>query len=276
MLMIKESVEIAVRASLEEDIGSGDITAELLPTNQMVRATIITNEVGVFCGTAWAEAVYQLLDSNIKIHWHAKDGDKIQPKQLLAELSGNSRSLITGERCALNWLQTLSGTASKVALYAEKLAGTNTRLLDTRKTIPGLRYAQKYAVKCGGGHNHRMGLYDAYLIKENHIISCGSIKAAMQRARDLHADKPIEIEVENLDELQQALAEGATLILLDNFAITDIKKAVAINHGRAKLEVSGGVNLNNIRDIAETGVDFVSVGAITKHVRAIDLSMRFV
>jgi nicotinate-nucleotide pyrophosphorylase (carboxylating) len=215
------------------------------------------------------------LDPNIKIHWHVKDGDKIQPKQLLAELTGNSRHLITGERCALNWLQTLSGTASKVALYTEKLIDTNTRLLDTRKTIPGLRYAQKYAVKCGGGHNHRMGLYDAYLIKENHIISCGSIKAAMQRARELHSDKPIEIEVENLDELQQALAENATMIMLDNFATDDIKKAVELNKGRAKLEVSGGVNLNNIREIAETGVDFLSVGAITKHVRAIDLSMRF-
>lgn len=276
MLMTIKSIDIAVRASLEEDIGSGDMTAELLPIDQIINARMMTNEAAIFCGTAWAEAVYRLLDPSIKIHWHVNDGDTIKPQQCLAELTGNSRHLITGERCALNWLQTLSGTATKVARYAEKLAGTKTRLLDTRKTIPGLRYAQKYAVKCGGGHNHRMGLYDAYLIKENHIISCGSIKAAIQRARELHGDKPIEIEVENLDELQQALAEKPTMIMLDNFQIDDIKKAVEINQGRAKLEVSGGVNLNTIRDIAETGVDFVSVGAMTKHVRAIDLSMRFV
>lgn len=273
--MIKE-VDQAVRTSLQEDIGSGDITAELLPSTHMTTAQIITREPGVFCGSAWAEAVYRFIDPEVKIDWRVKDGDKIRPQQLLAEIIGNSRSLVTGERCALNWLQTLSGTATKVALYAEKLAGMKTQLLDTRKTIPGLRYAQKYAVTCGGGHNHRMGLYDAFLIKENHIISCGSIKAALQRARELHANKLIEIEVENLDELQQALNESAPLILLDNFSLAAMQEAVILTQGRAKLEVSGGVNLNNIQEIAQTGVDFVSVGAITKHVRAIDLSMRLV
>lgn len=274
--MNTKAIEIAVRASLVEDIGSGDITAELLPETQIATAQIITRESAIFCGMAWAEAVYQQLDSTIKIDWQVKEGEKIEPNQRLAELTGNSRYLVTGERCVLNWLQTLSGTATKVALYAEKLIGTKTRLLDTRKTIPGLRYAQKYAVTCGGGYNHRMGLYDAYLIKENHIVSCGSIKAAIQQAHQLHGDKPVEIEVENLDELQQALEENVSIIMLDNFSLADMKKAVDINSGRAKLEVSGGVNLNNIHKIAETGVDFISVGAITKHVRAIDLSMRFI
>lgn len=272
--MNTKAIQEAVLISLKEDIGSGDITAELLPENQIVTATIITRESAIFCGTAWAEAVYQQLDPTIKIKWLLKDGDAIHPNQCLTEITGSSRSIITGERCALNWLQTLSGTATKVSRYAEKLKGTKTRLLDTRKTIPGLRYAQKYAVTCGGGYNHRMGLYDAFLIKENHIISCGSIVAAIQQAKKNHPNKPIEIEVENLSELEMALTESIDIVMLDNFSLEDIKKAVAINQGRTKLEVSGGVDINNIQTLAQTGIDFISVGALTKHIRAIDLSLR--
>ena len=267
-------IQNTVRWSLTEDIGSGDITAELIPENYLAKASIISREDAIICGIPWVEAVYQYVDPAVKIHWRVKDGETISGGQTLVELVGKARSLVTGERVTLNWLQTLSGTATEVRRYVEKLKGTTTQLLDTRKTLPGLRYAQKYAVLCGGGSNHRMGLYDAYLIKENHIISCGSITQAIQKARNHHPDKPLEVEVENINELNEALNANADIILLDNFDINEIKKAVVINQGQAELEISGNINLENIREIAETGVNFISVGALTKHVHAIDLSMR--
>lgn len=267
-------IQNTARWSLAEDVGSGDITAELIPENYLAKASIISREDAIICGIPWVEAVYKYVDPDLKIHWKVKDGEAISSGQTLAELVGKARALVTGERAILNWLQTLSGTATEVKRYVEKLKGTTTQLLDTRKTLPGLRYAQKYAVLCGGGSNHRMGLYDAYLIKENHIISCGSITKAIQKARNHHPDKPLEVEVENINEFNEALNANAGIILLDNFDINEIKKAVVINQGRAELEISGNINLENIREIAETGVNFISVGALTKHIQAIDLSMR--
>lgn len=267
-------IQNIARWSLTEDIGSGDITAELIPESYLAKAFIISCEDAIICGIPWVEAVYQYVDPDVEIYWRVQDGETISAGQTLGELVGKARSLVTGEREMLNWLQTLSGTATEVRRYVEKLKGTNTQLLDTRKTLPGLRYAQKYAVLCGGGSNHRMGLYDAYLIKENHIISCGSITKAVQKARSYHPDKLLEVEVENINELNEALNVNADVILLDNFDINEIKKAIVINQGRAELEISGNINLENIREIAETGVNFISVGALTKHIYAIDLSMR--
>lgn len=263
-----------VSASLREDVGAGDITAALLPVSAMAQAHIKVNEFAVICGIAWVDEVFRQIDSNTILHWHFADGDRIQAGEIVVEISGLTRSLVTAERSALNWLQTLSGTATTVAHYVTQLQDTACRLLDTRKTIPGLRYAQKYAVRVGGGNNHRMGLYDAYLIKENHIMSCGSITAAIRRARELHPDKKIEVEVENMIELQEAINRRADIIMLDNFNLMQIREAVAINRGQSKLEVSGNMNLNNVRQIAQTGVDFISVGALTKHIHAIDFSMR--
>ncbi|ACJ21064.1 carboxylating nicotinate-nucleotide diphosphorylase [Coxiella burnetii] len=272
--MNKKAIRTAVHAALVEDIGSGDITAELISAETVARASIISCENAIICGIPWVDEVYQAVDSSVKIQWKVKDGDFVSSNQALALLTGKARSLVTGERTALNWLQTLSGTATTVSRYVEKLKGTPAHLLDTRKTLPGLRYAQKYAVRCGGGKNHRMGLYDAFLIKENHILSCGSLTQAIQKARASHPEKTLEIEVENLNELQEALAAKADIILLDNFDIDTIKKAVKINNSQAKLEISGNVNLETIHEIAKTGVDYISVGALTKHLRAIDLSMR--
>lgn len=271
-----EKITAAVATSLAEDIGTGDITAELIPEGVVASAEIITREPAVICGTLWVEEVYRQVDNTVKIHWKVSDGDRVKTNQSLVTLSGSARSLLTGERCAINWLQTLSGTATRVDQYVKQLAGTHAQLLDTRKTVPGLRYAQKYAVRCGGGKNHRMGLYDAYLIKENHIASCGSIQKAVDHARMNHPDKPIEVEVENIKELQQAIVAGAHIIMLDNFDLPSMHEAVQLNGGRAKLEVSGGVNLDTLRQIAETGVDYISVGALTKNVQAIDLSMRLI
>ncbi|WP_423062862.1 carboxylating nicotinate-nucleotide diphosphorylase [Candidiatus Paracoxiella cheracis] len=271
-----EKIAVAVAASLAEDIGTGDITAELIPEGIVVSAEIITRESAVICGTLWVEEVYRQVDETVKIDWKINDGDHVKTNQSLVTLSGSARSLLTGERCAINWLQTLSGTATKVNQYVKQLAGTHAQLLDTRKTIPGLRYAQKYAVRCGGGKNHRLGLYDAYLIKENHIASCGSIQKAVDQARMNHPDKPIEVEVENIKELQQAIDADAHIIMLDNFDLPSMHEAVRLNGGRAKLEVSGGVDLDTLRQIAETGVDYISVGALTKNVQAIDLSMRLI
>jgi len=236
---------------------------------------VITRESAVVCGIPYFNEVYQKIDDAVQIQWQVNEGDIIEPNQCLATLGGAARSLVTGERCALNWLQLLSGTATQVSTCVKALAGTTTQLLDTRKTIPGLRYAQKYAVKVGGGCNHRMGLYDAYLIKENHIVSCGSIKKAIERARKLFSDKPVEVEVENLVELEEALTAGADIIMLDNFDLDQMKQAVKVVNGRAKLEVSGNVELDGLRRIADTGVDYISMGALTKNVRAVDLSMRF-
>ena len=270
----------AVADALREDLGgeidaSRDITANLIAANSHSTATIITREYGVFCGQLWANEVFTQLGGEVMIDWHVADGDIVKPNQVLCTLSGPSRVLLTGERNAMNFIQTLSGCATLTAEYVNQLQGTNTRLLDTRKTIPGLRSALKYAVSCGGGFNHRIGVFDAYLIKENHIMACGGIEKAIATAKQLNPGKPVEIETESLAELEQAIIAGADIIMLDNFSLEMMREAVRINAGRAALENSGDITLNNIRECALTGVDYISVGALTKHVRAMDLSMRF-
>lgn len=279
--MLQHDIERAVRDALEEDLGGvvdahADITAQLIPADQPGVASVITREAGVFCGRAWVDEVFRQLGGEVSIEWHVDDGSVLQPNQPLFHLRGPAHLLLTGERTALNFVQSLSGVASLTARYVAELAGTQCRLLDTRKTVPGLRTALKYAVTCGGGTNHRMGLFDAYLIKENHIMACGSIAAAIARARELNPGRRVEVEVENLDELREALAAGSDIIMLDNFEPPMMVEAVAINAGQAKLEVSGNVTLATLRRYAQTGVDFISVGALTKHVHALDLSMRFV
>lgn len=260
--------------ALAEDVGSGDLTAALLPEIEW-RAAVVTREPGVLCGAPWFDAVYARLPGPTRIIWEARDGDRLRPGQRLCHLHGPARSLVTGERTALNFLQLLSGTATEARRYAEAVAGLPTMVLDTRKTVPGLRHAQKYAVRCGGCRNHRRGLFDAILIKENHILAAGSITAAVAAARRHHPHTPLEVEVENLAELEEALHGGADTIMLDDFAPEDLRAAVARAAGRARLEVSGNISLERLRTIAETGVDCVSVGAVTKHVRALDLSLRF-
>ena len=268
-------IESQVRAALAEDVGAGDLTAALLPADQRARAELITREEAILCGCAWFEAVFRQLDPDCRLTWEAVDGDRIQPGQRLCVLEGTSRALLTGERTAMNVLQTLSGTATRARRYADVVAGLPVRLLDTRKTLPGLRLQQKYAVLCGGCHNHRIGLFDAILIKENHILAAGSIRAALAAAQDLKAGVTIEIEVESIAELEEALSAGARMVLLDNFSLDDLRRAVELTAGRALLEASGGVTLETLRAIAETGVDRISVGALTKDVTAVDLSMRF-
>ncbi|TDR43167.1 nicotinate-nucleotide pyrophosphorylase [carboxylating] [Tahibacter aquaticus] len=263
-----------VRRALAEDLGSGDATAELLPADAVASAYVISREAAVLCGQAWFEACFHELAADIAITWYAADGDWLQPNQRFVEMRGNARALVSAERCALNFVQTLSGTATVTAAHAAALAGTRTRVLDTRKTLPGLRLAQKYAVRCGGGSNHRIGLYDAILIKENHIAAAGSLAAAVAAARARHPELLLEVEVENFEELHQALAAGVDRVMLDEFSDTDLARAVAEVAGRAEIEVSGGVDLSRLRSIAASGVDFISVGALTKHVRAVDLSMR--
>lgn len=264
-----------VRTALAEDIGTGDLTAALIPAGQQGGATVVCRQRATLCGTAWFEQSFHQIDPTVSIVWSAQDGDQLQADQTLCRLSGPSRALLSGERTALNFLQTLSGTATAAATYAQAVAGTGARILDTRKTLPGLRNAQKYAVACGGAHNHRIGLYDAILIKENHILAAGSIAAALQQAQALANGVWVEVEVEGLAELQEALAAGAQRILLDNFSNDQLREAVALNQGRARLEASGGVSLETVRSIAETGVDDISVGAITKDLQAVDFSMRF-
>lgn len=263
-----------IESALAEDIGSGDINAELIPVNQTAMATIITREAGILCGQEWANAVFATLDAKVNLHWHVKEGTLINPNQLLCTLEGPARALLTGERTALNFLQTLSGTATVTRQYAEKLSGTQTQLLDTRKTLPGWREAQKYAVRIGGGQNHRMGLYDAFLIKENHIMACGSITLAIQRARELAPDKLLEVEVETLLQLEEALQANVDRILCDNFSLELLAQAVALTAGRAELEASGNITLDNIAAVAAAGVDYISLGTLTKHIRALDFSMR--
>ncbi|ATC56644.1 nicotinate-nucleotide diphosphorylase [Vibrio sp. V09_P4A23P171] len=270
----------AVSDALREDLGgsldaTADITANLIPADARNSATLITREHGVFCGQAWAEEVFKQLGGEVKIDWHVQDGDQVKPNQVLCTLEGPARALLTGERNAMNFIQTLSGCASITAQYAKQLEGTECRLLDTRKTIPGLRSALKYAVACGGGFNHRIGVFDAYLIKENHIIACGGITQAISTAKQLNPGKPVEVETESLQELEEAIQAGADIIMLDNFSIEMMREAVAINAGRAALENSGNVTLETIGDYARTGVDYISVGALTKHIKALDLSMRF-
>lgn len=278
---LPQEITRAVADSLREDLGgeidvSLDITASLIPADSQGVATIITREHGVFCGQMWAEEVFKQLGGEVTIEWHVQDGDTVEPNQTLCTLSGPSRILLTGERNAMNFIQTLSGCATTVAQYVKQLEGTHTRLLDTRKTIPGLRSALKYAVTCGGGFSHRIGVFDAYLIKENHIIACGGINQAISTAKRLNPNKPVEVETESLAELQLAIDAGADIIMLDNFTTDMMREAVAINAGRAALENSGNVTLETIREYAETGVDYISVGALTKHLKAMDLSMRFV
>jgi nicotinate-nucleotide pyrophosphorylase (carboxylating) len=269
-----ETIERDVCRALEEDIGSGDVTADLLPAGAAARARVVTREAAVLCGTAWLEACFQELDAGVEIEWLANDGDPVQAGALLCRIEGPARALVTAERTALNFLQTLSGTATATAQFVDAIRGTRTTILDTRKTLPGLRLAQKYAVRVGGGANHRMGLHDAVLIKENHIATAGSIAAAIARARALHPGLLVETEVENFGELREALAAGADRIMLDEFELHELSQAVAEVDGRVPLEVSGSVSIDRVRAIAETGVDFVSIGALTKHVRAVDLSMR--
>ncbi|MEM7279782.1 MAG: carboxylating nicotinate-nucleotide diphosphorylase [Pseudomonadota bacterium] len=274
-----QHLKASVRRALEEDIGSGDVTAALVPDSTGAIARVIVREEAVLCGKDWFDEVFAQLNPDIRIDWEAVDGDLLQAEQTICRLQGSARDILTGERTALNFLQTLSGTASRTRHYVQVLAGTNCRVLDTRKTIPGLRLAQKYAVRCGGGTNHRIGLFDAILIKENHIASAGSIAQAVNNARKANPELAIEIEVENLQAVQEALGTNAERLLLDNFSLSELAEAVEINANfsahQAELEASGGLTDNDLRAVAETGVDFISVGALTKHLRATDYSMRF-
>lgn len=265
-----------VKNALAEDIGQGDLTAQLIPENTEVTATILCRDAAVVCGVDWVNSVFQQLDPTIVIEWQVQDGERVEANTTLANITGNARHILSGERCALNFLQTLSGVATTTAEYVQALAGAQTRILDTRKTIPGLRLAQKYAVLCGGGCNHRVGLYDAILIKENHIIAAGSISNAVAQARRVNNQVMVEIEVENLDELQQALNAGVDRIMLDNMDCDTMRRAVAVANRQVELEASGGVGIAELQQIAATGVDFISIGALTKHIKAIDLSMRFI
>lgn len=267
-------IEANVRRALLEDVGSGDITAQLIPAERLAKATIITRDDCVISGTAWVDAVFRQLDPRVAVHWQVKDGGRATANQALFHLEGPARSLLTGERSALNFLQLLSGVATHARHLADLVNDTQVKLLDTRKTLPGLRLAQKYAVTCGGCHNHRIGLYDAFLIKENHIAASGGIAEAIAAARRIAPGKPVEIEVESLDELQQALEAGADIVMLDELNLDEMREAVRLNAGKAKLEASGGISESTLRAIAETGVDYISIGAMTKDVKAVDLSMR--
>ena len=263
-----------VAQSLREDIGDGDITAKLIPPEKRASGRVITREAATIAGRQWVEEVFRQVDPSVTLTWQVTDGETVPPDQVLFTMEGPARSLLTSERSALNWLQTLSGVATACAGYAARVAHTGVRLLDTRKTLPGLRLAQKYAVTCGGCYNHRIGLWDAFLIKENHIAACGSIADAILAAHRIAPGKPVEVETENLDELDQALNAGADIIMLDEFSLQDMRTEVARTAGRAKLEASGGINSTTLVPIAETGVDFISIGALTKDIRAVDLSMR--
>ncbi|GMR01432.1 MAG: carboxylating nicotinate-nucleotide diphosphorylase [Gammaproteobacteria bacterium] len=275
-LQVPQSIiEENVFNALKEDIGEGDITAELIPHDNISLATVISREPCVFCGLDWFEETYRQIDEEILIDWCVDDGDSIEADQIICTISGSSQNIVTGERTALNFVQTLSATATVSARYATEVAGTDTRVLDTRKTIPGLRMAQKYAVSCGGCENHRLGLFDAFLIKENHINACDGIQNAVNEARFHNPDLKVEVEVENTDELQQAVDAGADRVLLDNFDIKTLKQAVKICRGKIISEASGNINIDNINDVAKTGVDYISTGALTKDIKAIDLSMRF-
>ncbi|KPC04116.1 Nicotinate-nucleotide pyrophosphorylase [Pseudomonas syringae pv. antirrhini] len=271
---LSAEIEANVRRALLEDVGSGDITAQLIPAERLAKATIISRDAAVIAGTAWVDTVFRQLDPRVAVHWQVVDGERVSPDQALFHLEGPARSLLTGERSALNFLQMLSGVATRAKYFADIVAGTQVKLLDTRKTLPGLRMAQKYAVTCGGCHNHRIGLYDAFLIKENHIAACGGIAQAVTAAHRIAPGKPVEVEVESLGELKQALDAGADIIMLDELSLDDMREAVRLTAGRALLEASGGINDDTLRVIADTGVDYISIGAMTKDVKAVDLSMR--
>ena len=272
---IAQAIKANVTAALAEDFGSGDLTAQLIPPDQQTHATLITREQAILCGRPWFEACLKTLDPQVKITWRAEEGDRVQANTPLCEIHGNARALLSAERPALNFLQTLSAVATTTRQYVDAVAGTQAQIMDTRKTLPGLRIAQKYAVKIGGGINQRIGLFDGILIKENHIAAAGGIKAALDAAqRKSGAGVSIQIEVESMDELQQALDAGAKLILLDNFSIEQMREAVQFTQRRAELEASGGIALDNVRAIADTGVARISIGGLTKHIRAVDLSLR--
>lgn len=273
--VLDEPLLQTVRSALSEDIGSGDITAHLIPETHGARAGVICREPAVLCGMAWFNAVFAELDTRIHVDWHIHDGTQTHAGQHLCTLQGPARAMLTGERTALNFLQTLSGTATLARRYADVVADLPVRILDTRKTLPGLRLAQKYAVRIGGCHNHRTGLYDGILIKENHIMAAGSIQQAIQQSRMENPDMPVEIEVESESQIRQALEAGAERLLLDNFSLPELKQAVKLVDRRAELEASGGITLENLREVALAGVDFISIGTLTKNVQAIDLSMRF-
>ena len=269
-------VHANIRAALDEDVGSLDLTAQLIPAQQVSHATVITRQDMVLCGTQWFDGCFKELDPDCTIKWFMQDGDAAKTGQTLCEVRGNARAMLTAERAALNFLQTLSATATLTCRYVEAVAGTRAKIMDTRKTLPGLRMAQKYAVRIGGGHNQRIGLFDGILIKENHILAAGSIRAALEAAFHMAPEgATIQVEVENIDELREALNVGAKLILLDNFNLDDMRAAVKLTAGHAELEASGGINLQTVRAIAETGVDRISIGGLTKDVQAVDLSMRF-
>ena len=261
--------------ALDEDVGTGDISAALIDASARLDTELLVREDAVLCGTPWFDEVFRQCDASIEIEWQAGDGEQVGANSSVARVSGPARAVLTAERSALNFLQTLSGTATVTRRYADLVEGTGCRILDTRKTIPQLRHAQKYAVVCGGGFNHRLGLYDAYLIKENHLAACGGIAAAAVRARQMHADRLLEIEVENLEQLRQAIDAQVDRVLLDNFSLEGLREAVALNGRRVELEASGNIDLDNLREVAESGVDFVSIGALTKHIRAIDFSLRY-
>ncbi len=271
---LHDEIQRNVQLALQEDVGAGDITAQLIPAERVATARVITREAAVLCGSAWVDEVFRQLDPRVVVTWNAQDGDKVSADQTLFTLSGPARALLTGERSALNFVQSLSAVATRCRHYADLVEGTPVKLLDTRKTIPGLRLAQKYAVTCGGCHNHRIGLYDAFLIKENHIAACGGIAQAVASARQIAPGKPVEVEVESLEELKQALDAGADIIMLDELSHEDMRTAVQLTAGRAKLEASGGINDSTLRSVAETGVDYISLGTLTKDIKAIDLSMR--
>ncbi|MBZ2169901.1 carboxylating nicotinate-nucleotide diphosphorylase [Marinobacter sp. F4216] len=272
--LLRQSRIESVAQSLREDIGDGDITAQLIPADKHASGRVITREDATIAGRDWVNEVFRQVDPAVELEWQVKDGDSVAPNQVLFRMKGPARSLLTAERSALNWLQALSGVATTCARYADQVAHTGVHLLDTRKTLPGLRLASKYAVTCGGCYNHRIGLWDAFLIKENHILACGSIAEAIEEARRIAPGRPIEVETETLDELTQALDAGADIIMLDEFSLADMRTAVTLTAGRAKLEASGGINDQTLVPVAETGVDYISIGALTKDIKAVDLSMR--
>ncbi|MEO9347245.1 carboxylating nicotinate-nucleotide diphosphorylase [Acinetobacter radioresistens] len=273
--LLEQSIQINIQQALQEDIGTGDITALLTPEDEQATATIISREDMILAGQPWVNSLIQTYDPKIEVIWLKNDGDRVQANEAFLKLAGSARSLLTVERPALNFIQTLSAVATKVADYVQRLNGLNTKLLDTRKTLPGLRIAQKYAVAVGGGQNHRLGLFDAFLIKENHIMAAGGIAQAIAKAHDIAPGKPVEVEVETWDELNQALNAGADIVMLDNFSTQQMQDAVQHIAGRCKLEASGNITLENLREVASTGVDYISMGALTKDIKAVDLSMRF-
>ena len=273
--LLEQTIQINIEQALQEDIGDGDITALLTPENEQATANILSRENMILAGQPWVNALIQAFDANVQITWLKQDGDQVEANEVFLQLSGSARSLLTVERPALNFIHTLSAVATKTAQYVQQLEGLNTKLLDTRKTLPGLRIAQKYAVAIGGGQNHRLGLFDAFLIKENHIMAAGGITQAIQQAHQITPNKPVEVEVETWDELNQALEAGADIVMLDNFSQQQMIDAVKHVAGRCKLEASGNITIENLRHVATTGVDYISMGVLTKDVTAIDLSMRF-